>query len=778
MESEDCNKMQTNEFIVLNKIPYAYAHYYLENGKKHTIIEKNDCPLIELEAYKEKSKSMYNTYCTYLKRRVTREEKKDKCFRVVSLYLKYVEDLVCIDCDSEEINDPNQLGQILNVPSINNSMCWTRGNNKGFHVYVKIKNFEKSMEGTKVFGENMPAVDIIKYTKNIWEREDKMFRNEIKEFDISSISHLFKSKKRTIEQAMTENIERYICPILENKTKANCPLQDKIFTEVLIDKMLERELFKSIPADYDNWVKYGFVLVNANVDNLQETWLKVCEQLPDSQDSSTKERLQKLNQLQQAPKSKRPITFRTILTMLKKVLPEKDFEALYKIIFFTYKNKCQEQWYELTKESFEKTHFEFMGRCMMIKDDFTLHQWNHQDADKRYAHLHKNFDGHMLYFLNLWYADEKKRYIKNIIMRPDLPKDLDPIKYPNTYNSFQGYLIEKHGDIRVQLSDEELAEWKHNSYICWLIWHQLCDENPELYEEVMQTFANLLFAPQDIGRYHSCLTFYSDTEGIGKSLITTNLFINTIIGPNYAIKTSKMDDIFGKYTELAENKILVVIEEGKKSDAIPFADVAKDWLTSETAIVHKKCQSKYITNNCCHLICNTNNKSVWKVSETNRRYLISHCKEEKLREDYLDDVLTEIKNLDAVVKFCRVLYTIFDNKWQCEKFIQNQYKETEIYKEQLQDQISQIDMFYKQYVIDDSSITFDKLDKEIKPLELYNTFRIMMAKCGIQDKDIWTNRRFGEQLKKTPGVEQNGYKNYKISWKKIEEYLHEKHLLE
>lgn len=363
-------------------------------------------------------------------------------------------------------------------------------------------------------------------------------------------------------------------------------------------------------------------------------------------------------------------------------------------------------------------------------------------------------------------------------MRPDLPRELDPIKYPNTYNTFQGYLIEKHGDIRVQLTDEDLSQWKETSYICWVIWHQLCDETPELYEEVMQTFANLLFAPQDIGRYHSCLTFYSDTEGVGKSLITTNLFVNTIIGPNYAIKTSKMDDIFGKYTELAENKILVVIEEGKKSDAIPFADVAKDWLTSETAIVHKKCQSKYITNNCCHLICNTNNKSVWKVSETNRRYLISHCKEELLRKDYLDDVLAEIKNLDEVVKFCRVLYTIFDKNWQCEKYIQNQYKQTEIYKEQLQDQISQIDMFYKQYLIDDTLIKRDCLDKDIKPLDLYTKFRCMISSCGIQEKDIWTNRRFGEQLKKTPGVEQNGYKNYKISWKKIEEYLHEKHLLE
>lgn len=778
MESEDCNKMQAIEFIVTNQIPYAYAHYYLENGKKHTIIEKNDCPLNELDAYKEKSKVMYNTYCSYLKRRVTREEKKDKCFRVASLYLKYVPDLVCIDCDSEEVNDPNQLGQILNVPTINNSMCWTRGNNKGFHIYVKVKGFQKSMEGTKVFGEGMPDVDIIKYTKNIWEREDKVFKNKISDFDFSSISHLLKSKKRTIEQTLPENVESTICPIIESKVKANCPLQDKIFTEVLIDKMLDQGYFKIIPPDYDNWVKYGFILVNANVDNLQETWLKVCEQVPDSQESSTKERLEKLSQLQNTPKSKHPVTFRTLLTMLKQLLSEKVYEAMYKLVFYSYKNKCQEQWYDVTKEKFEKDHFEFKGRVMEINSDFTLHQWVQLDVQMANAHLHKNFDGHLVYFLDLWRRDAKKRVVKNIIMRPDLPRELDPIKYPNTYNTFQGYLIEKHGDIRVQLTDEDLSQWKETSYICWVIWHQLCDETPELYEEVMQTFANLLFAPQDIGRYHSCLTFYSDTEGVGKSLITTNLFVNTIIGPNYAIKTSKMDDIFGKYTELAENKILVVIEEGKKSDAIPFADVAKDWLTSETAIVHKKCQSKYITNNCCHLICNTNNKSVWKVSETNRRYLISHCKEELLRKDYLDDVLAEIKNLDEVVKFCRVLYTIFDKNWQCEKYIQNQYKQTEIYKEQLQDQISQIDMFYKQYLIDDTLIKRDCLDKDIKPLDLYTKFRCMISSCGIQDKDIWTNRRFGEQLKKTPGVEQNGYKNYKISWKKIEEYLHEKHLLE
>jgi len=239
-----------------------------------------------------------------------------------------------------------------------------------------------------------------------------------------------------------------------------------------------------------------------------------------------------------------------------------------------------------------------------------------------------------------------------------------------------------------------------------------------------------------------------------------------------------MDDIFGKYTELAENKILVVIEEGKKSEGVAFADVAKDWLTSKTAIVHKKCQSKYITNNCCHLICNTNNKSVWKVSETNRRYMISHCKETILRKDYLKDVLDEIENLDSVVKFCRALYTIWNKEWQCEDYIQNQYKSTEIYKEQLKDQISQLDMFLKQFIIDTDLQLTHSLQKEVKPLELYNIFRYIMSNCGLQDKDIWTNRRFGEQLKKIPGVEQNGYRNYKIAWKTIEEYLLEKHLLE
>lgn len=770
--------MNSFEFIAKNKLPYAYAWYYLDNGEKITLVEKNNIPLNELEEYKEKTKSIGLVYNSKLKRRITSEEKKTKCHKVFSVYLKYVEDIVCIDCDSEDVHDPTQLGEILGVPSINNSMCWTPGNNKGFHIYVRIPNFNKTFEGIKVFGEGYPNVDIIKYNRNVWEREDKLFANEISTFDISEIKHLLKSNKRKLNETETENKneELEVAPSIKTETCEFCPMQERIFTEVLYDNLIGSKLFTQLPSEYDDWINYGFILVNAQVKNIAEVWLNVCQQLKDSGNSSKDERLEKLQQLQNSPKSKKPITFRSLLTILQKMMG-KEYNLFMKEVNNQFKAESRKVWYELTKEKFEKTHFEFKGRVMQIQKDYTLHQWQHIDANKAYAHLHIKNGENKLFFLDMWHQDTNKRIIENIIMRPDLPKELDPVKFPNTYNTFQGYLIESHDNIRVQLTLDELDEWKNTSYICWMIWNQLCNEDEETYTEVMQTFANLLFAPQDIGRYHSCLTFYSDTEGVGKSLIT-NMFVETIIGLNYACKTSKMDDIFGKYTELAENKILVVIEEGKKSEGVAFADVAKDWLTSETTIVHKKCQSKYVTNNCCHLICNTNNKSVWKVSETNRRYLISHCKEVILRKDYLKDVLEEIKNLDSVVKFCRVLYTIWNKEWQCETYIQNQYKSTEIYKEQLKDQISQIDMFFKQFIIDTDLQLTHNLHKEVKPLELYNIFRYIMSNCGLQDKDVWTNRRFGEQLKKIPGVEQNGYRNYKIAWKTIEDYLLEKHLLE
>lgn len=770
-------KMDSIEFIVKNKIPFAYAWYFFDNGKKYTIIEKNNIALSEIEAYKEKSRLMYNSWCSHLKRKLTSEEKKTKCRKVFSLYLKYAEDIVCIDCDAKEIYDPNQLGQILGVPSINNSMCWTPGNNKGFHIYVRIPNFNKSLEGTNVFGDNFPPVDIIKFTKNVWEREDKLFENEITTFDISEIKHLLKSNKRKLNEIETEskNEESEVDFTIKSETREFGTMQDKLFTEVLYENMLGKKLFTQLPSDYDDWINYGFILVNAQVENIAEVWLAVCQQLNDSGNSSKSERLEKLQQLQNSAKSKNPITFRSLLTILQKIMG-KEYIPFMKEVNKQFKEKSKKVWYEITKEKFEKTHFEFKGRVMQIEENFTLHQWQHQDAKQAYAHLNMKIGENKLFFLDMWHQDPSKRVINKIVMRPDLPKELDPVKFPKTYNSFQGYLIESHDDIRVQLTEDELNEWKGGSFICWLIWHQLCNENEETYSEVMQTFANLLFAPQDIGRYHSCLTFYSDTEGVGKSMIT-NMFVETIIGLNYACKTAKMDDIFGKYTELAENKILIVIEEGKKSEAVPFADVAKDWLTSETTIVHKKCQSKYVTNNCCHLICNTNNKSVWKVSETNRRYFISHCKETILRKDYLKDVLNEIKNLDAVVKFCRVLYTIWNREWQCEEYIQNQYKSTEIYKEQLRDQISQLDMFLKQFIIDEDLQEIHGLREKIQPLCLYNKFRYIIISCGIQEKDVWTNRRFGEQLKKVPGVEQNGYRDYTITWTTIKKYLIEKHLL-
>jgi hypothetical protein len=776
-------KMDLKTFIEKQNIPYAFAWYMkTSEGEKMTIIENSSCKLDELEKWRETSRSMFKDYCYVLKRNLRKEEKKD-CQRVFSLFLKHDPSLVCIDCDDKNIQDPDELGKALGIPAINNSMCWTKGNTKGFHIYVRDPNFNRRYEGIKVFGPEIP-VDIIKYVRNVWEDENKIIYNAecITELNLSEIL-IQKKRKVHIEESTEESANESEPKLpklgLEQK-EFQSDFHRQCFVEFMLQKAVLNQYFANMQGDYAQWIKIGYALIHENISCIDTYWLIISQQLPDDKQSTNLDKLQTLRELQRNVEMKvctKAVSYKYILQLIKDSQPQVVFSNFMTDVQGGHVAHYRDQYYKKTKEEFEANHFQFYGRIALVMENFSLKFYNQSDAKCQYAHLNFSCGKVHFNFINEWVEDKNKRQILKLVLRPDLPKQLE---CPKTYNTFQGYEIEKVGDIRQLLNKEEELDYKENNHIHQLI-AKLSNYNFKVMEEIIQWVAHLIFAPQDMGRFHTAMVFYSQTEGTGKSLFTQDLLLKKIIGTCYGTKTSKMDDLFGTFNDILENKVYVLLEEGKRKDGVEFSDVMKDSLVSDTLVIHKKGCDRYTTNNCVHMIINTNNETVVSVDNSNRRYFLIHTDENKLsvNEILLKKVLEDISSPDKCLQFVRYLYTKFDPSWNSEKYIVNEQVEHEHFKTHLQDQISQTDQFLLIACEDDEVRIQHKLTDSLKGLDLYKSFSEIMRQTNRPG--VWSMAKFGREIKKASGVTSKMTKEcrvYEFDFELIREYLNKKKLLE
>jgi hypothetical protein len=682
---------------------------------------------------------------------------------------------VVIDCDAKDIHTPSELGIVLGMTeTFDNNMCWTKGNTKGFHIYVKKpENWQRNWQGTNVLGNEWPPIDVIYDAKNVWEREDKIIYNEPKDFNFEAFVSLYIKKRKEPEpeaEASSSGVEVIYKGPIENpnyRESAHC--------EYIVAVGLKMNLFERVRSDYDSWLRIAYVLVNEGVYNLSGYWLKICKQMPDKHCSSDQDKIDQLKavikSVQENPTARRCKTG-TLMEMLNSVMEQedkRDFDDWMKIL------KLQAFEYKYIKPGFDIDHFQYRGRIVKIFPDEGLYVYKHADAQEQYAHLNWLGSSGVVRFLKRYVEDPEKRMIEKIIMRPDLPRVLDPEEYPKTYNTFSGYQVEKYGNIHEPLDDAE----NYDSPILHTIFYYLCNRDEDAYWYVIQWFAHLIFAPHEMNRFHTCLVFYSQTEGVGKSFILQDLFYRRIMGTLYGVKTSKFAELWGEFNDMIENKVYVLLEEGSRKDAVSFVDVMKDNLVSSDIVIHKKGMNKYTTNNYVHVCCATNNDTVFTVGKTNRRYAIIQCREEKMIVEMQEELKAELRDDTKVLNFVRFLKSKYNAEWNSEDYILNEQSNKEIWKAQLHLQMSQTDQFllltYEELGTGDDRYGVPYM-LEVTAVELYKLFRIVMENAGRKAEGIITHTRFGRELHKI-GITQNGSRRYQLDDKWVKEYLIKQQLL-
>jgi len=157
--------------ININNIPYRYIWIYIneKDSKKEPIGEMNNKKLEDIRNDNNENILNKKPEVSYINKKIHKltDNEYNSLFLCYSLYIKYVENLYCIDIDDDKINSIYELNKITEVFK---NCLWVKGNTKGIHIYVYIKDMPKYSNQQKVFKKFNG--DLIK-KNNMWERLDK-----------------------------------------------------------------------------------------------------------------------------------------------------------------------------------------------------------------------------------------------------------------------------------------------------------------------------------------------------------------------------------------------------------------------------------------------------------------------------------------------------------------------------------------------------------------------------------------------------------------------------
>jgi len=128
-------------------------------------------------------------------------------------------------------------------------------------------------------------------------------------------------------------------------------------------------------------------------------------------------------------------------------------------------------------------------------------------------------------------------------------------------------------------------------------------------------------------------------QGIGKNMLI-EFFGNKIIGSSYYKKpevTNIDDTVFGRFAAVVENTVLLFLDEARGLHK--HNEDLKHLISSDEATVEHKGQMPRKTRNAMHIILATNNESVLKIENTDRRNVIIKAAGEKIGDvAYFDSV--------------------------------------------------------------------------------------------------------------------------------------------
>ena len=311
--------------------------------------------------------------------------------------------------------------------------------------------------------------------------------------------------------------------------------------------------------------------------------------------------------------------------------------------------KKPKQTYQIVKREFEKKYF-------MIQNPI-LYGWEHEVQGKKvlatynlsdfktltaaYQYLKMNKDGEpeLINFLNEWIKDDNIRKYKAVDNIP-FPIGTEITQDSEVYNEFNGFDTEL-------ISEEQYEELNGDKYVKIFAEHikLLTNYHEESFIYLANYLAHLFQYPNELPLI--AILFKSE-EGVGKdSLIEV---LEKILGSNYFHRAEDASSLFGeKNGDSRKGKLVIQLNELKASDGKKYESDIKGLITAVQNNVRELYKNSYKQKNNARVIGSVNTENPFKVSSSDRRWVVFRCGSKK-DEQYYDTLYREVVNNPNALK--------------------------------------------------------------------------------------------------------------------------------
>lgn len=180
----------------------------------------------------------------------------------------------------------------------------------------------------------------------------------------------------------------------------------------------------------------------------------------------------------------------------------------------------------------------------------------------------------------------------------------------------------------------------------------ICNNDEKAYNYFEGWLGHIIQYPEQ--KNLTAMVFYSIVEGIGKNLVF-DIYTELIKG--YSTTFRDTDALTDRFNGDMVGKLFVLGDE-INARAQEVANELKNIITREKEIVELKGKDKYQVNDYKNYAFTTNNENVFKVSNSDRRFVFIECPEEKKDTEYYKKLI-EFKNSPTCLK---QLFNYFKNK--------------------------------------------------------------------------------------------------------------------
>lgn len=295
--------------------------------------------------------------------------------------------------------------------------------------------------------------------------------------------------------------------------------------------------------------------------------------------------------------------------------------------------------FHLTKsfKYFNEYHAMFYNSASTYKIQQTTIE-TYKKLDESFDHLTiRNDVGKFITkFTNLYNETQHKKIYSKFCFEPN-KKEVD-----DEYNLFSGFRYDS--DNNEYNEDDIKIYLEHIKY--------LTNNDEEAANYIINWVSHIIQKPEQKTRV--CIVFYSNTEQIGKNLL---LDILAELFHGYYNKIKDTNSLVDRFNGDMMGKIFCVGDE-INARANDIWNELKDIITRDTEIIEIKNKDKIMVKDYKNYIMTTNNENVFRVSNTDKRFLFIECPDKRQDEQYYMN-LVKFKNDKSKLK---QLYNYFKTR--------------------------------------------------------------------------------------------------------------------